>query len=117
MIYECDLESERSLGFDSTYLIYTKNTNKFWKIYNGGFIEILKENVQATLGRSGIVNFVNEKIKTVSFGITYIGIPKVGLTLDADGNIPYKTLATSTGFTINFKTNYNGNVEWNTSKI
>jgi len=119
MIYECDLESERDLSFNPLFLIYTKQYGgKYWKIYNGIFLEVLKENLTSSIGKSGILSFANEKIKNVSFGFNFLVVPNISIVLDQnEGSIPYKTNSTVSGFTINFKTNYTGNVWWAANKI
>jgi hypothetical protein len=38
-IYTCDLESERSLSWGGNCIIFTKNTNKWYKIVNNEYVE------------------------------------------------------------------------------
>lgn len=46
--YECDTESDRSLDFGADSLLYCIDTDKYYKIYNGAYIEVLPEDVVFT---------------------------------------------------------------------
>ncbi len=43
--YECDTESDRSLDFGADSLLYCIDTDKYYKIYNAGYVEVLPEDV------------------------------------------------------------------------
>ena len=115
MVYECDTEAERNLAFNPQYLIYTRDTDKFYKIYNNSFVEVLHENVQAPLFRSGTEIFNSETIKHVSYGITFIKKPKILLSLGNNSvAVPYKINETVSGFSIMFRVPYSGDIDWST---
>jgi len=73
----------------------------------------ITENKTAPFIQQGIANFSAEKTKNVIFPKSFNIVPAVDLTLGDDTTAPpYKISVTKNGFTIKFKTNYTGDVEW-----
>lgn len=56
MFYDCDTEAERDVSWEATYLIYTRDTNKWWKTESGAFVEVLRSSVAAntSIGGGGV---------------------------------------------------------------
>lgn len=71
------------------------------------------ENKTAPFIQSGNCYFGNEKTKNIVFDISFSKAPSVDLTLgDETLTPPYRISVTRNGFTIKFKINYTGEVEW-----
>lgn len=71
------------------------------------------ENKTAPFIQRGTIFFSSEKTKNVVFPSPFSVLPSVDLTLgDETLNPPYRISVTQNGFTIKFKINYIGEVEW-----
>lgn len=63
--------------------------------------------------QSGSAIFTSSKKMIIVFAIPFLKVPRIALTLMANTAAPtYSTAVTKTGFTINFQTNFSGEVEW-----
>jgi hypothetical protein len=51
-LYTCDLESERSVSWGSNCIIFTKDSNKWWKVVNGEYVETTAMAVGVSLSDS-----------------------------------------------------------------
>lgn len=73
----------------------------------------ITENKTAPFIQTGKVAFNNEKTKNVVFEKLFAIVPAVDLTLNQDtSSPPFRVDVIKNGFTIKFKTNYTGDVEW-----
>jgi len=63
--------------------------------------------------QSGSCTFVSSKKTAVTFPFAFLKTPRIALTLMSNATAPaYTTSVSKTGFTINFQTNFTGEVEW-----
>jgi hypothetical protein len=62
---------------------------------------------------TGTATFAGQQTMNISFSSAFSSVPVVLLSLGAnEGSQIFKTNVTTTGFTINFATNYTGTVTW-----
>ena len=71
------------------------------------------ENKTAPFIQKGTAIFDNQKTMNIIFPFPFSIVPAVDLTLgDEHQTPPFRISVTKNGFTIKFKTNYTGDVEW-----
>jgi len=78
----------------------------------------ITENKTAPFIQKGNVSFISQKTMNIIFPSAFSIIPAVDLTLgDEHQTPPFRISVTKSGFTIKFKTNYTGDVEWKATDL
>jgi len=114
-------EDDGAMEFDKLVLVSPDGSKRMILTLNNDGVVLLTDadnhvfrmSVLGINVQMGTVVFDGAKSMRVNFARSFAKKPAVMLTLGDEGNIPaYRTWVGKTGFTIRFKNNYTGEVQW-----